>query len=331
MTLGRIKRALLGFAIGLEYRVLLPLMARLPLRLAYGLTDLRGWINARLGRDWVELALGQRYVGERSAQAFREIVEGASEEKIRALVTERYRAVAREELDGAITIAGRLDEIKVDTASVQAVLAGRDKGRGLVVLLPHHDSFFVAMLALGRCGITAHLMISNVVFDQRVHPAIRTFTHTKYEAYQRLLNGGKFLAPSSKTREFFCQQLLTGNVLMVVTDTPAPRGSISGTWVSWLGRRRKMSDGAVRIALETGSQLVAMHTRHEVPGRQRWTCSELVDPRHFGEQDAEDVRERVLAPLAKFLEQVVLRDPGRWSASHLLEDFECAQEATVEG
>jgi lauroyl/myristoyl acyltransferase len=325
MIIGNLQRAMSRLATDFEYRAVLPLMAHLPLSWSYRLSDLRGALNARLGRDWVELALNQRYVGERSAEAFREFVVGASEEKIKTLVTERYQTVAREELDGALTIAGRLGEIEVDTAPIQAALTKRGLGRGLVVLLPHHDSFFVAMLALGRCGVTAHLMISDVVFDARVPPAIRAFTKKKYEAYQQNLNGGRFLGPSAHSREFFSSQLLAGNVLMVVTDTPASKNVNSGTWVSWLGSRRKMADGAVRIALETGSQLMAMHARHEAPGRQRWTCSELVDPLDCGPQDAVALRERTLAPLANFLEQVVLKDPGRWSASHLLGDFECEE------
>lgn len=313
---------------GWDYGIFLPLMARLPLPLAYALSDLRGFLNARFSRDWAELALGFPYIAERSAQAYQEIHPLADDQVVRAWVIERYQTVAREELDGALVMAGRMNELKVDLTPVQAVLAQRESGRGLVVALSHHDSFFVAMLALARCGVTAHLMISDVVFDERVHPKLRAFTRAKYDAYIREMNGGQFLSASAQTRAFFRDELLAGRVLMVVTDTPAEKRSDKGTWVQWLGRRRKMADGALRLAIETGSEMLAMRARHVGPGRQVWSCSSLIGTSGPFELSGAAQREAIYAPLAKFLEHAIYADTGRWSAAHLLGEFECDEVAT---
>lgn len=308
---------------GVDYGLLMPFMARLPLPLAYGLTHLRGFLNAKFGRDWAEMALGFPYIAERSSRAFQEIHPKADESRIRAWVIERYRTVAREELDGALAVAGRAHELKMDLAPVSAVLAQRTPGRGLVVTLSHHDSFFLAMLALVRCGVTAHLMISDVVFDERVHPRLRAFTRAKYDAYIGLMNGGRFLCANADSRSFFRDELLAGRILLVVTDTPAEKNPEKGTWVQWLGKRRKMADGALRLAMETGSEMLAVRARHESPGRLTWSCSSLVGTSSLNGMSDEQRREALFAPLAQFMEAAIYADTGRWSAAHLLGDFEC--------
>lgn len=308
-----------------DYGLLLPLMARLPLAWAYGLSDLRGRWHARDGRDWAEMALGFTYIAERTAQAYREIHPEADEASIQKWVTERYQTVAREELDGALAIAGRVDELNVDLTPIRQALAQREAGRGLVVTMSHHDSFFMAMLALARCGVRAHLMISDVVFDERVHPTLRAFTKAKYDTYVSLMNGGRFLPASAATRNFFHDELLAGHVLLVVTDTPAEKQAHKGTWVSWLGKRRKMADGALRMAIATGSQMMAMRVRHERPGVQTWSSSAVVDPQEFNGLMPDAQREAVYGPLVLFMEEAIRADTGRWSAAHLLGDFECSE------
>lgn len=320
-TISRFQRWLQG----VDYGLLLPLMARLPLSWAYALSELRGYWHARQGRDWAEMALGFTYIAERTAQAYREIRPEADEASIQKLVIERYQTVAREELDGALAIAGRIDELNVDLTPVRDALAQRDPGRGLVVTMSHHDSFFIAMLALARCGVRAHLMISDVVFDERVHPTLRAFTRAKYNTYVRLMNGGLFLPASAATRNFFHDELRSGHVLLVVTDTPAEKQANKGTWVSWLGKRRKIADGALRMAIETDSQMMAMRVRHELPGVQKWSASVLVDPRDFGSLMPDAQRESVYGPLVLFMEEAIRVDTGRWSAAHLLGDFECCE------
>lgn len=89
-----------------------------------------------------------------------------------------------------------------------------------------------------------------------------------------------------------------------------------------------MADGALRLAMETGSEMVAMRTRHEGPGRQIWSCSSLVKTSGAVRLSDAAQREAVYAPLAEFLERAIYADTGRWSAAHLLAEFECDEVAT---
>jgi hypothetical protein len=86
-----------------------------------------------------------------------------------------------------------------------------------------------------------------------------------------------------------------------------------------------MADGALRLAMETGSEMMAIRVRHVSPGSQVWSCSSLVGTCDSFNLNAAQ-REAIYAPLAQFLENAIYTDTGRWSAAHLLVEFECEQE-----
>lgn len=306
---------------GMDYGVLLPLMARLPLRWAYRLSDWRGAFNARHARDWAELSVGFPYVGQRSAAAFREVFPQASEAEIWELVVQRYQTVAREELDGLLAIRGRLDEIGMDLAPIRAALGQRAPGRGLVVVMSHFDNLFLGLMGIVRCGKPVYLMTSDIVQDERVHATVRKFFRVKYQRYQEQIGGGEFLPTSSHARDTFYRVLQQGGIVVVVSETPATRDKDKGTWVPWLGKRRKMADSAVRMAIETGSQMVGMRNKQVEPGQVAWQWSNMVDPQDFQKHSAETARELIYAPIFTFLEAGIKADPGRWWAAHLLGDF----------
>ena len=317
------KRSTWRFATqGVDYGFVLPLMARLPLRWAYRLSDWRGALNAAYARDWAELSVGFPYIGERSAAAFREVRPHASDAEIRQLVVQRYQTVAREELDGLLAIRGRLAEIEMDLAPIRTALAQRAPGRGLVVVMSHFDNLFLGLVGMVRCGERVYLMTSDIMQDERVHMTVRKFFRVKYQRYQEQMGGSAFLHTSASARDRFYEILRQGGIVVVVSETPAaPGNNDKGTWVSWLGRRRKMADSAVRMAVDTNSQMIAMRNMHTRPGHISWQWSGVVDPQHFNTHNPETVREMVYAPIFAFLEAGIKADPGRWWAAHLLGDF----------
>lgn len=306
---------------GLDYGVFLPLMARLPLTWAYRLADWRGAFNARHARDWAELSVGFPYVGERSAAAFREVFPYASPAEIANLVVQRYQTVAREELDGLLAIRGRLDEIQMDLAPIHETLSQRAPGRGLVVVMSHFDNLFLGLTGMARCGLPVYLMTSDIVQDARVHPKVRQFFADKYRGYVAQMGGGEFLPTSASARDTFYSVLRQGGVVVVISETPASRDKDKGTWVSWMGKRRKMADSAVRMAMDTGSQMAGMRNRQVSPGLIAWQWSSLINPEDFQQHGTLMAREMTCAPIFAFLEAGIKVEPGRWWAAHLLGDF----------
>ncbi len=309
-----------------DQRWFLPLVARLPLRLVYVLANWRGAFNAYFSRDWAELAVGFPYVGERSANAFREIVPLASESEIRRLVIQRYRTASREDADAWLAIRGRLDEIKMYLEPIRAALAKRVPGRGLVVVMSHYDNLFLGLVGIVRCGEAVYLMTSDIVLDPRVHPTVRDFFTVKYKRYEEQMGGGELLSTGAHARASFYEVLREGGIVAVVSETPAGQASDKGTWVHWLGKRRKMADSALRMAIDTNSQIIGMRNFHTKPGHIAWEWSEMLDPTVHLDPSQQQVREQIYGQIFSFLEAGIRRDPGRWWAAHLLEDFVVAQD-----
>lgn len=313
----------------LDHGWLLPTMARLPFRLAYLLARWRGTLNARWARDWAELSVGYPYIGERCAKTYREIFPAASEREIARLVRERYQTVAAEELEGWFTILGRLNHIPMSLDSIRQAMARRTPGRGLVVVMSHLDNLYCGLVGIARCDYPVYFMTSPVVKDERVHPRVRHFFQVKYDAYRKLMGGGALLHNGAEAKKTFYEVLREGGMVVVASDTPASRDSGKGTWVRWLGQRRKMADSALRMAVETDSELMAMQNWRNPENVVEWAWSGLVDPRQFQNLEEAQAREAMYAPLFAFLEAGVRAHAGKWWAAHLLGDFETAEAGEV--
>jgi lauroyl/myristoyl acyltransferase len=229
--------------------------------------------------------------------------------------------VAREELDGYLAIQGRLGEIEMDLAPIRALLAQRAPGRGLVVVMSHFDNLFLGLVGIARCGQATYLMTSDIVQDARVHPRVRQFFADKYSSYVRQMAGGDFLPTGSAARDEFYRVLRHGGLVVVISETPASHDQDKGTWVPWMGKRRKMADSAVRMAMDTGSQIVGMCNRQVSPGQISWKWTDLVNPEDFEQYGTLKAREMTYAPIFTFLEACIKAEPGRWWAAHLLGDF----------
>lgn len=304
-----------------EYGWLLPLMARLPYGWARTVSDWRGAWNARESRDWTELAVGFRYLAKRAERGYQEVLCSFTPEQVSTLVGQRYQMIAREEYEGQLAINGSLlSKLQLDTGPLKQMLAKRRPGRGLVVVMPHLDNLFVGLVGLAQCGVAVNLMTSDVVQDPRVHPSLRTFFARKYASYEGLMSGGRFMPVSAVGRKHFLEALGRSEIVAVMSDAPAsPEGP--GTWVQWFGKERKMANSALRMALETESELVAVACWQRRPGEVAWVCSDIEDPKLDCPPNGE-VGSGAYRRLFAFIETAIRQAPGRWWAAHLLQDFE---------
>lgn len=310
----------------LDYGLLLPLMARLPLGWGMALAQRRGAFNAKRARDWAEMAVGIPYIGERCAASFRAMYPGISDHEVQDLVVQRYQTVAREELDAMIAIQGSTHRWHVDLEPVRRALAQRDPTRGLVVAMGHFDSVFLGLIAMARLGHAVYLMTSDVVLDPRVHPTIRRYYRAKYSRYEAVMGGGRLLPTASASKATFQEVLQGGGIVVVATETPAGADPTKGTWVEWMGQRRRMADSSLRMAIDTDSLLMGMSSKMVRPGHYVWEGTPMSDPRDHAASGEQIQRERTYAPIVAFIEQNILHEPGRWWASHLLGVFPTADE-----
>ncbi len=288
-----------------EYGWLVPAMARLPDALAYPMARWRGAINARHDRDWVSLSLGHRHVAAMVEQGLAQLLPP---EQVADAVVERFETVAREEMEARALQLRGLSHFDIEAAQALDTLATRPPGRGLVLVTPHLETFVLGIAALASRGTRVHPVMSIVSADPRVHPAIRAHFRLKYSGLERHLQGGK-LADAETSMRYFYRMLAQGDVVVVLADAPAPPDG-PGVCLPFLGAQRKVAQGALRLATQSGSLLAAFACHAHGGRRHSVALSPLWDP----QDDAQATYARAFA----FMEQHIRVNPARWWGSHLL-------------
>ncbi len=293
----------------LDYAVLLPLMACLPLCAGYALSALRGRLNGIVGRDWRSVGLGARHVARQSVLGYRMLFPNASAADLRVLVRERFETESREEFEGRLIVAGRVEQLKCRICPDEFVRISLQRERGLMLLTSHFDSFMLGIAFLGLAGVKINVMTSSVTNDPRVDPAVSKHFFKKYRGMERMMNGGKMLDREHGIRPFY-QMLERGECLVVLADAPSSSG---GTAVTpyFLGAQRRLAGGALRMAQKTGSNLGAFVCRYEYPGHYRLEGGPI-----FCGDDPQ-----ALDAVYGFLSDEILAAPGHWWAADLLPDM----------
>jgi 2-polyprenyl-3-methyl-5-hydroxy-6-metoxy-1,4-benzoquinol methylase len=243
-----------------DFAWVLPVLARLPLTLAYRAAHWRGLVNARTGRDWRSMALGRRHIRSQSLAGYRLLPVPASEETLCAWCAERFIVEAREELEAQFVAAGRVNGLSCAFEPSGAALVGHQRSHGLVLLTPHFDSFFLGVAFLARNGAKVNLMSSAVTQQPGVDTAVTRHFFRKYRGLEHYLNGGKVLDMETGLRQFY-RLLERGETLVVLGDAPVLPDGVSAQ-VNFLGANRLVAGGALRMAQRTGSDIGAYVCRH---------------------------------------------------------------------
>jgi len=293
----------------LDFAWAMPLIARLPLRLAYALAHWRGRFNAWAGRDWRSMALGYRHIRQQSLAGYAMLAPTSDALERQQWCAQRFATEARDEFEACLLAAARVDQLHcrheyVDGQPAHAL--PRARARGLVLLTPHFDSFVLGIAFAARDGARVHAMASAVTQDARVDVAVQKHFHAKYRGLERYLHGGKVLNMEEGLRPFY-RILENREALVVLGDSPALPGGAT-MQVDFLGQRRELAAGALRLAQQSGSDLGGFICRMERPGHyvMQWCEPGPAD-------DPETLRQIY----AMFSDSITER-PGLWWAVDLL-------------
>lgn len=288
-----------------DFAWFLPFIARLPLPLAYALSGLRGRINALTGRDWRSVALGFRHIRRQSLAAYA-LLPGSTEERAR-WCRQRFEAEARDELEAQLVAAGRLHELSCKFVPAGAAQLLARRSRGLVLLTPHFDSFYLGIAFLAQAsGARVNSMSSAVSHDPRVDAAVSRHFERKYRGLENYLHGGKVPDMESGLRPFY-RMLEHHETLVVLGDAPVLPNGVSMT-VDFLGAQRVIAGGALRLAQHTDSDLGAYVCRHLGAGRyalEMCPIGPATDP-------------ETVSRIYRFLSEQILAQPGLWWAADML-------------
>jgi lauroyl/myristoyl acyltransferase len=290
-----------------DFALLLPRIASLPLGMGYRLAAFRGWINAWTGRDWRSVGLGFRHVRAQTLEGLALLPVASTVQQRQSWCRERFATEAREEFEGQLLIRRRLHELSVtlEGADVIGRITARDSQRGLVLLTPHFDSFLLGIAFLGQLGARISPVSSAVTKDPRVDAAVQQHFTEKYAALSSYLNGGHVLDMEAGLRPFY-RWLTLGNVVLVLADAPVlPQGA--DMTVEFLGTRRRLAGGPMRLASRTGSDIGAFVCHYVAAGRYRLEMAPVMP-----------AADASIEAIYAFLGKAILSSPGRWWASDLL-------------
>lgn len=289
------------------FRMLYPLAARLPARSGRKIARLWGRWMARLDCEWRSVASREHFVAQRTASALKEIRAGLSEDELKRRMVARFMCACEEELEGHWLAHGLKTELPVSIEGLDAILAARREGRGLLLLTFHYDAAIWGIGCLGRAGLRLSPMSSAVINDPRVPPVVQRYFVRKYAGLTRHLQGGEVMHYENRLRDFY-RRLQRGEGVVVLADG-FTHDDTAGLPVDFLGQRRLFAPGARRLAEKSGAVVAAFVCLREETGH-RIVISPPAPP---GADGAAACRQAL-----HFLETYVQKFPERWWAADLL-------------
>lgn len=158
--------------------------------------------------------------------------------------------------------------VRQPVVNAGALTRARRAGRGVVVSFLHHGHYEGAMAALA----TADAPFMCVAASLTSAPDAPAFLRQNARVYSWTGNAVVDVGEGSAR---LAARLREAQVLALATDIPG------SSEVGFLGRRRLGSAGAARLAHQTNSLVVPLHSHCESDGRLWLSLSDPVEPRDF--------------------------------------------------
>ncbi len=293
----------------IDFRIVLPGLARLPLFAGERLARCRGVLQLLFDYDWRSMALKQRYIRRNAYEAMKLIFPGAGRTRWLLELATRFQHYSLEEYQACLFGRPVISDIakRSYVEGLDHLASFHREGRGVVMLTAHYDSFAMGIVLLGMNGLPTNCLSSAVVEDPRVHPAVRDFFVRKYARMGDHLLGSKIFH-YEKDINFFYRALDNAEVVVILGDVPGAHSTVS---IPFLGRNFRMPIGAWHMAKKTGSPIGAFLCLRQGTGRYRIvTCP----PREIDPESPV----KTLEPMYRFIEGWIRRCPGRWLTPELL-------------
>lgn len=293
----------------LDYAVLLPTLARIPVWISRPISAFRGLINAIFDWDWRTLSLGHGYVRNGTYRSMKMMSQLSRQDQwIWWLTLRRYICMSREEVDSC-----RLNKIDYSNVQhrfqgLQHLIQAREEKTGVVLMTAHFDSLYIGLVLLARAGICVNLMSTRITDDPQVPSAISRHFAQKRASLNALLSPGKVVHYEDSI-QFFIKALRRGEIVVIACDNPATSAERSQP-VRFMGHDRLMAAGPLFLA-QTAKSPVALYTCKEIEGAHFEI--EITKP--------ELIERGGLQQVYSALEARLLAQPWRWWSADLLSTY----------
>jgi lauroyl/myristoyl acyltransferase len=296
----------------LDYQYLLPFFTYLSIPPGMAYATIRGIINAIFDLDWRSLSIGKRYIRISTYQTMQNLLPDNGRIVWIYKTLQRFIVNSREEWEAAYFMRHSMRRILQNSklTGVDALLEAQKQGRGVIILTPHFDSYCTGAILMAMQGVIMNAMTTEEIRNPLVHPAIQNYFTNKFAAMESYFNGGKIVCYENNMR-FFYQRLKSGEALLMGADLPAPEQAFIA--IPFLGKRRKMAAGPIRLAEKTGSLITAYTCYYRSPGRYELCLTPLYE-----------VTPENIEVLYDFLSEKITHHPERWWTADLFLQYKNA-------
>lgn len=288
----------------LDYSVFMPAAARLPVRLAYLLADIRGSLVFRTRKDSRQHALAN----------VRRVFPEIPEEEVVRIVRRHYQILSANELEGfwyghSATFLNRV----VRFSGLEELRAAAAAGKGALLFSGHMGCTGIFFAASGRNGIEMNIIGRSIEPEENPLPPVVLRYNRRRVAWIQEAVGRPFILTGRGKYPEMRAKLQAGEIVMMLIDV-VPLLLRRVVPVNFLGRQAYFGAGIAALYLETGAPVFQWTIRREdqqvveirdVTDRLRGPC----------EQQA------VMQVLAGLLEEKIRACPDHWNQWDSLEHF----------
>jgi lauroyl/myristoyl acyltransferase len=285
-----------------DYKIVLPCIAKLPIGFGEYFAKLRGLTQWLLDYDWRGMAIGSISIRVATRKVMRRLLIDEQWPAIETATMKRFINNSREEWQALLFSSKAMRPIaqKCRIDNLQELKRLKAQKQGVVLISCHYDSFCMGMVLFGMQGLRVNVINTVASTDPRIHSAVRDFLYRKYRSMENLMHGKM---PFWQTdMDFFYRILNKGEIVTLMGDVP---GSKSTVTIPFLGHSFRLPLGAWHLARKTNSLLGAYVCHYQGSGRY-W-----IDSLPCWMPDPEDPIQS-LQPAYRFMESRILRYPHRW-------------------
>ena len=231
-------------------------------------------------------------------------------QQLKRLVAQRFETECREEFEGQLIAARRVSELKCEFLSQAFLNDALNSEHGLILLTPHFDSFTLGIVFLGQMGVKINAMASLPEGCEAINPPAYQHFITKYKYMETYMNGGKII-PIEKGWKPFYAMLKRKECIMILGDVPLYDHKATAATPLFLGGRRRIAGGPLRMAKQTDSNFASFVCRNEGIGRYSLDGSPILN--------AKDPQ--ALDSAYALMSRHITDAPGRWWTPDILPDM----------
>ncbi len=292
-------------AANLDYSLALPILGRLPVSLAYRLSDIRAAIRNRLRKASRERAV------QNLALAFPDLEPRQHWE----MALDSLRIVARDELetywyDCSLSFL----ESRIDESNFEIIREVARRGRGVLLCTGHMGNPGIFLAMAGRSGFPINLVFRPIDDFPLNPPGWLRFGRNRVEKLQQLSERPVLYA--GKVSYFHLRRLLRMNesVMMAIDVVPSLIGR--SVRARLLGRTCSFPEGIPRLCLDTRPSVLFWSVQRIPEDRYSFVFEDLTEA-----LEALHTVEDIGQELVSCLERRIRVDPAAWMQWDAFDQF----------